>query len=200
MTRFVTHVKLIASVSVLLLLINACAPVPGKKVAEKSQDKQIIIVDDDVRDDFEQALAFLKKEEYDQAIELLNRVIKNETRLPAPYVNLGMAYIKKGDNKQAEQYLHQALALDLAHPVANNELGLLYRKVGRFDDARKAYTNALTEHPDYLPVRKNLAILCDIYLRDLPCALEQYEQYLEYAPEDQNVPIWIADLKRRMGQ
>lgn len=202
MIRFNSHHKLIAWIVTLMLtmLLNACATAPGGKKAVKSEEKQIVIVDDDVRDDFEQALTLLKKEEYDKAIELLNKVIEAEKRLPAPYVNLGMAYIKKGDNKLAEESLHQALALDLAHPVANNELGLLYRKLGRFDDARKAYINALAEHPDYLPVRKNLAILCDIYMRDAQCALEQYEEYLKYAPEDKMVPIWIADLKRRMGQ
>lgn len=194
--------RLISCTAALMLamLIHGCATTPGQKKADKSVEQQNVIVDDDVRDDFEQALTLLKKEEYDKAIELLNKVIESEKRLPAPYVNLGMAYIKKGDNTKAEQYLHQALALDLAHPVANNELGLLYRKAGRFDDAKKAYTNALAEHPDYLPVLKNLAILCDIYLRDANCALVQYEEYLKYAPDDKMVPIWIADLKRRMGQ
>ncbi len=202
MKHISTHYKLIAGAFglVLVVLLNGCVSAPGKPSVEKPVDKKSVIVDDDVRDDFEQALTYLKKEDYDQAIELLNRVIENEKRLPAPYVNLGMAYSKKGDSTKAEEYFHQALALDLAHPVANNELGLLYRKAGRFDDARKAYTNALSEHPEYLPVRKNLAILCDIYLRDANCALEQYEEYLKYAPEDKLVPIWIADLKRRMGQ
>ena len=202
MIRYINHHKTIAWLVALMLamLVNGCATAPGGKKTVKSEERQIVIVDDDVRDDFEQALTLLKKEEYDKAIELLKKVIESEKRLPAPYVNLGMAYIKKGDNKLAEEYLHQALALDLAHPVANNELGLLYRKAGRFDDARKAYINALAEYPDYLPVRKNLAILCDIYMRDHQCALEQYEEYLKYAPEDKMVPIWIADLTRRMGQ
>lgn len=202
MIRFTSHHNSIAwlIIFILVMLMNGCATAPGGKRTIKSEEKQMVIVDDDVRDDFEQALTLLKKEEYDQAITLLNKVVAAEKRLPAPYVNLGMAYIKKGDNKKAEEVLHQAIALDLAHPVANNELGLLYRKTGRFDDARKAYVNALAEHPDYLPVRKNLAILCDIYMRDSQCALEQYEEYLKYAPDDKMVPIWIADLKRRMGQ
>ena len=101
--------------------------------------------------------------------------------------------------KLAEENLRKALDIDLGHPVANNELGLIYRKAGRFDDARKAYENALVVHPEYLPARKNLGILCEIYLRDLKCALDQYEQYQGYVPDDKTVNIWIADLKRRMG-
>ncbi|MDQ1363043.1 MAG: hypothetical protein QG652_903, partial [Pseudomonadota bacterium] len=43
-------------------------------------------------------------------------------------------------------------------------------------------------------------ILCEIYLRDVDCALQQYERYLEYVPDDKTVTIWIADIKRRAGQ
>ena len=109
-----------------------------------------------------------------------------------------MAYREKGDAKLAEENLLKALAIDQAEPVANNELGILYRKQGRFEDARKAYSNALAEHPDYLPVIKNLGILCDIYMRDPECALEQFEKYQRQVPDDKTIEIWIADLKRRM--
>uniref|UniRef100_UPI003B831CF4 tetratricopeptide repeat protein n=1 Tax=Microbulbifer mangrovi TaxID=927787 RepID=UPI003B831CF4 len=68
---------------------------------------------------------------------------------------------------------------------------------GRFDEARKTYTESLALHPDYLPLIKNLGILCDLYLQDVNCALAQFEQYLKYQPEDPKVSIWVADLKRR---
>ena len=109
-----------------------------------------------------------------------------------------MAYRHTGNEKLAEENLLKALAIDQAQPVANNELGMLYRRQGRFDDAKKVYINALSEYPDYLPVIKNLGILCDIYMRDPQCALEQFEKYQQYDPEDKTVKIWIADLKTRI--
>ena len=157
-------------------------------------------IDDDIQDEFNQALSHLKSNQYDEAIDVLTRLLEKEQRFAAPYVNLGMAYIKKENNQQAEEVFHKALKIDLGHPVANNELGLLYRKTGRFDEARKAYENALAVHPDYLPARKNLGILCEIYLRDLNCALEQFEQYQKYSPDDKTINIWVSDLKRRVGQ
>lgn len=159
-----------------------------------------ISVDSDVEDAFNSALGHLKAERYDEAIALLLQVIEEEKRVAAPFVNLGMAYDKKGDVTNAEKYLLEAVNVDLAHPVANNQLGLLYRKQGKFDDARKAYSNALTRYPDYLPVIRNLGILCELYIRDLPCALSQYEHYQSLRPDDKTMNIWIADLSRRVAK
>jgi tetratricopeptide (TPR) repeat protein len=179
------------------LLLSACAIEPSRKTGTVKE--VVVSVDNDVQRDFDLAVDSLSRNDYASAISLLNSVIDREKRLTAPYINLGMSYIKTGDDIKAEENLMKALDIDLAHPVANNELGLLYRRLGRFADARKAYTNALTEHPDYLPVIKNLGILCDLYMRDLPCALEQFENYLDQVPDDKTMQVWIADLKRRIG-
>jgi len=41
-------------------------------------------------------------------------------------------------------------------------------------------------------------VLCDIYIQDLACALEQYEEYTSKNPDDEKVKIWLADIKSRM--
>lgn len=181
-----------------MLSLVACAGGPG----QKSGAARVIVynIDEDVSDDFERAVSLLQSKQYDKAIKVLVSVIDREKRAPAPYVNLGMAYVLKGDNQQAEDYFHQALKLELGHPEANNELGQLYRKTGRFREARKAYRNALADNPDYLPARRNLGILCEIYMHDLKCALEQFEEYLKYSPNDEKVKIWVTDLKQRLGR
>jgi Tfp pilus assembly protein PilF len=179
--------------------LSACVTDSARPVEPGAVAKpELIEVDSDIEDEFNTALSYLKSEKYAEAIVLLEKIIAVENRVPAPFVNLGMAYEKTGDDKNAEKYLRQALGLELTHPVANNQLGLLYRRLGRFDDARKAYTNALTEYPDYLPVVKNLGILCDLYLRDFPCALQQFEHYLSIRPDDKTMKIWLADLSRRV--
>jgi len=179
----------------LLAAFSGCATQSGASRVAKGQD---VDVSSDVQRTFDQALQLLQEEQYDTAITMLNSVIQQEQRLTAPYINLAMAYRHTGNEKLAEENLLKALAIDQTQPVANNELGILYRKQGRFTDAKKVYITALSEYPDYLPVIRNLGILCDIYMRDPQCALEQFEKYQQHVPEDKTVRVWIADLKTRI--
>ena len=183
------------------MFLYACA------TGEMKQDDSIttktsisyVDVDSDVETDFDSAVGLMQQGKHAQAVEILKTVIEREQRLPAPYVNIAMAYNELGDTKQAEENLVAALKLDIGHAVANNELGLLYRKTGKFNAARAAYENAIKQNPDYLPVKRNLGVLCDLYLHDYECALTQFTDYLELKPEDKTVAIWVADVKQRLG-
>ena len=97
----------------------------------------------------------------------------------------------------AEAHLLQALELNPDHPVAHNELGIIYRKTGRFAQARSSYEAALAVFPGYHHARRNLGVLCDLYLGDLECALSSYEAYLTTVPGDDQASMWIADLQNR---
>jgi len=190
-------------ISFLCVFLFSCANDGVKQDTESGVmigDLVHVDVDYDVESDFNSAVALMRQEQYAQAIEILKTVIEREPRLPAPYINIAIAYNRSGNAKDAELNLVNALKLDIGHPVANNELGLLYRKAGKFNAARTAYTNAIQQHPDYLPAKRNLGVLCDLYMHDYQCALEQYEAYLEQKPDDKNAEIWVADVKRRLGQ
>ena len=185
------------------IFLFACAGGEIKDQADVSTIKaptSYVDVDSDVELDFKSALTLMEQKKYAQAIVVLKSVIEREQRLPAPYVNLAIAYNKIEDKESAEENLVKALKLDIGHPVANNELGLLYRKSGKFNAARTAYQNAIKDHPGYLPAKRNLGVLCDLYLHDFECALEQFEDYLEIMPDDKMVVIWVADVKRRLGK
>ena len=170
------------------------------EVVEMKKSTQYLDVDSDVESDFEKAVGLLEQEKFAQAIEILKSVVEREQRLSAPYTNMGIAYNKIGEKKLAEESLIKALKLDIGNAVANNELGLLYRKAGKFTAARTAYENAIKEHQSYLPAKKNLGVLCDLYMNDYECALEQFEDYLALQPDDKTMMIWAADVKRRLGK
>jgi tetratricopeptide (TPR) repeat protein len=156
-------------------------------------------MDAESRRDFEQAVVMMNEGAFDRAIVLLEQVIEAAPNATAPYINLAQAQIRLGQLEQAEGHLQTALRLVPDHPVAGQEYGLLLRKTGRFAEARTIYEKTLSTFPEYFPVRRNLGILCDLYLSDLACALEQYEIYSAAAPEDEQVKIWIADLRLRLG-
>jgi tetratricopeptide (TPR) repeat protein len=187
----------VLAVAAALVLVSACSQDNVRPEAASTTTSPQISVDDSIEQMFTQALTHLKQEEYDEGIVLLETLTAKETRLTAPFVNLGIAYSRTGNTRKAEYNFSRALRLDAGHAVANNELGLLYRKTGRFNAAKSAYMNALVAHPDYLPVRKNLGILCELYLHDLDCALEQYRAYIQYAPEEQTVARWALELEQR---
>jgi len=152
------------------------------------------------RQDFERAIAMMQDQDYDQAVGLLEKVVAQSPGVTAPYIDLAMAYEQVGKLEPAEQNLKTALSLVPHHPVASNEYGMLLRKMGRFAEAREVYEKAITTFPEFLPVHRNLGILCELYLNDPACALEQYEFYSKAVPKDEQVKIWIAGLRLSMKQ
>jgi Flp pilus assembly protein TadD len=156
-------------------------------------------MDSESKSEFERAVSLMKDGKNDKAIELLTRVIERQPGVTAPYINIAVACMRTNRPEQAEQNLKTALELFQAHPVASNEYGMLLRKAGRFKEAREVYEQAIARFPEYLPVHKNLGILCDLYLNDPACALKHFEIYSEGMPSDPQVKTWIAELRMRPG-
>jgi len=156
-------------------------------------------LDAESRSNFAQAVALIKEGSYQKSVELLEKVIAQSPGLTAPRVNIAIAYNRLNKPEQAEQHLKTALELVAGHPVASNEYGLLLRKGGRFAEARTVYEKGLAAFPEYHPLEKNLAILCDLYLKDFACARDHYLNYGKAMPADKQVTLWLADLQTRSG-
>lgn len=159
--------------------------------------KEAFGIDPQLREDFDQASAMIREGKYDKAIELLEKVIAKSPEITTPHINVAIAYRQVNKPEQAEQHLKKALEIIPGHPVVSNEYGLLLRKAGRFSESRLIYEKALKAFPEYHPIHKNLGVLCDLYLKDLACAVEHYELYGNAMPKDQQVKLWLADLQSR---
>jgi len=154
-------------------------------------------IDGGAREDFDHASALIKEGKYDKAIELLEKVIARSPGVAAPHINVALAYQEVKKPEQAEQHLKKALELIPGHPVASNAYGLLLRKAGRFAESRQVYERSLETFPEYLPIHRNLGILCDLYLKDAACAAKEYETYAKGKPGDAQVKTWLAELRGR---
>lgn len=186
-------------------LVCACAtsttPRPGKLEVQDDSGFTIsdpVRVSSRVRGDFEEALRLIEDEQYEGGIALLEAVTEAAPDATTPHINLGIAHRLAGDLEGAEASIARALELNARHPVAHNEMGIVQRKQGRFEEARESYEQALAIFPGFHFARRNLAVLCDVYLSDMACAIEHYRLYAEVVPEDDQVGIWINDLQNRI--
>ena len=161
---------------------------------------QDIRIEASLQEDYESAVSLLDRGQLVLGIELLKTVVAEAPQSSAARIDLGIAYHRTGDLEAAEEALLAGLELSANHPIAHNELGIIYRESGRFAEAKKSYEAALAVYPGFHFARRNLAVLCDIYLADLNCALENYEAYMATVPSDDEATIWIADLKQRLGR
>lgn len=206
-TRLTTHGAILFATCALVLAGCSATTKPQRKEANIEIQEAVgftiteeVKVPDSVRSRYNEAHRYLDNGNFRQGMVILTEVAEDAPMVTAPRIDLGVAHHKLGNLDAAEENLLLALELNSAHPVALNELGIVYRKTGRFVDARKQYEAAIAVYPGYHHARRNLAILCDLYLGDLDCALNQYEAYMATVPEDPEAEMWITDLRNRMAQ
>jgi tetratricopeptide (TPR) repeat protein len=193
--------------SMAMAIVAGCASVPESKTevneVQESHEGIYLVenrnIDPDVRQKFDAALDLLNAGEYKKAIVLLEKVTENSQNNSAPHVNLAKAYIIIGDYEKAEANLDKAMRINPEHPVTLHELALLYRKTGRYEESRDLYESLVERYPEFMPARRNLGILCEVYLDDAQCALTQYRSYINENPDEEDVKLWILGLERRLG-
>jgi Flp pilus assembly protein TadD len=182
---------------------SASASSPAQIQVEESVGFTLIEdarVEGDVRVDYDRALELLARGDSAEGISLLETVADAAPDLSAPRISLAIAHHRLGDFEQAEQHLLQALLINPNHPIALNEMGIVYRKTARFAEARQQYEAALAVYPGYHYARRNLAVLCDLYLADLECALSNYEAYMATVRSDDEAAMWLKDVRYRAGR
>ena len=152
--------------------------------------------DREIRQRFEQGLA----EQWVEAAAVFRGLTRDVPDRLGPWVNLGIALARQGLDEQALAVLREAVKRDPKHARAQHEVAIVMRRTGHFQEARAAYEAALAAEPDFALAHRNLGLLCELYLHDLPCALQHYEQYQSLDAEaDQEVELWIVDVRRRIG-
>ena len=203
--------RIARSVSIVLLAIaiSACNTTTGavKRPPARIEVQEAVgftiteeaRVPGEARVDYDEALGLLGQGRLQEGITALETVAVEVPELSAPRIDLGIAYHRTGDLEAAENHLRQALDINPRHPIALNELGIVYRKTARFADARKSYEAALAVYPGYHYARRNLAVLCDLYLDDLNCARTNYEAYLATVNSDEEASMWLRDVRYRSG-
>ena len=95
----------------------------------------------------------------DAALRLYLRLIDEDDKHVAAYVNAGTIYYNKGNYVKAEECYLNAIHLDPKYALAYFDLGNVYDETGRKGTAVRMYEKALKIAPNYADAHYNLAIV-----------------------------------------
>ena len=184
--------------SLALLLVTAGCAVQTT-APNLQQTPAVVEIPAEAQRQYGEALAELAAGEFALAATQFESFVQHYPDYAAAYINLAIIHVQQERDKDALLMLARALEIDSTNPVALNQLGLIKRRSGDFAAAETAWRSAIEANPDYAYAWYNLGVLYDLYLQDLPAALEHYQAYQGLGGSDVTVARWIADLKIRIG-
>lgn len=162
----------------LSLLITACGggganlKQTEETVAATTQEASL-----SVRESFADAVALLDIDDYQGAIDILEQINSQNDQLAGVHANLGIAYGQLEKYTEAKDALETAVSLNADNPQILNAMALAYRNSGDFNAAKETYIKNIEINPGNVRTHLNLGILCDIYMNDLTCAIDNYKAY-----------------------
>ena len=176
------------------VLLQACAYMPGTTSVSTPNIDAVV-----APEGFNSAISAAKNSQTDAAIkQLISITLQHQMFAPA-HTNLGLQYLKQKKYTLAENALNKAISLNSNEATAYNHLGVISRIKGDFEQAESMYRQAINSRSEYANAHLNLGILLDMYMHQLPEALEHYQSYQSITKDsDALVAKWIIDIQRRI--
>lgn len=171
------------------------ARIPAKNLYVEQQKNQPLVVPENVRNDYQQAINLMNAKEWAQAEVLLDQVILNQPNLSGAYVNKAIIAKQREDFVQAQLLLNKAIEVNSLNLYAHHLQGQIYRLQGQFEKAEQSYLAALAIWPDFAEVHASMAILLELYRGRLLEAYAYYHSYLAINSDDAEVRRWLAGLE-----
>ncbi|RME51154.1 MAG: tetratricopeptide repeat protein, partial [Deltaproteobacteria bacterium] len=132
----------------------------------------------------------LRSHRLDEARRAYERALELDPTFAWALRGLGWTAFQAHDFKKAEEAFRKALEIK-NDPVAWNGLGEALRSQGRYEEARRAYLQAIGEAPDFRPPYLNLARMNreEGYFVE---AIETYQAYLDRYPGDREARFQLG--------
>ncbi len=148
---------------------------------------------------FEAALAALKNDNYQAAIELFRRVVEKEPDHKGVWNNLGLAYQRLRKFEDAAAAYRKQIEQNAFDEAAHNNLGLVLREQGKFPEAEAAFRKQLEVNPLDRFAHRNLGTLLRDQRRYAEAAAE-FEQATAMEPDDAQSHIYLGDAYLNLGR
>lgn len=116
---------------------------------------------------------YLKLKEYAQAIEIFQRLIKDNPDWERPLFNLGRVYLAIGSNDQALYFFKQAVTMNPNSSDGFYYLGLFYSEMEDYTTAKLQYIKSLSIDYDQPETHLNLGV-CNFNLQLYQEALNEF--------------------------
>jgi choline-sulfatase len=144
------------------------------------------------------ALLAVEADKYNDAIVLLNEVVKDEPNLALANLELGSAYSQLGDYAAAIPWLTNAVKLSPDSGKANMELGKALVEMNRWEEAAPQLEAARRKAPDSEDIVFTLATVYEQLGRTAD-AEQTYRQSLDMDPEDYRANLFLGRLLAMSG-
>lgn len=133
---------------------------------------------------YNRGVLYQQQEDWDRAVYYYTRAIENDDSFATAFFNLGTVCWSKGETELAKDAYLRALALQPDLVAARYNLALVHRELREKDAAIEQLKTLIGARPDYARAQLLLGVLYS----DDPAAYgqvkEQYQKFLELAPND----------------
>lgn len=124
----------------------------------------------------------VRRMEYEEALEIFDRVIEMNPKIPEAWNNRGVALFRLGRADEAVESCDRALAIDAENLEALRNKGFALRSLGRLEEALQAYDMVLQKGGDALDMEAVASAL--VALGRLEDALDCMMQAVSMEPLD----------------
>lgn len=140
---------------------------------------------------YQQAMGFISRGDYANAIEQLKRSIGYDPGNKNAQHYLGLCYMETGNNPEAERYFRTALNIDYNFVECRYNYGVLLTRMDRRNEASNLFLECIEINPKYPPPYYQLGLILKAK-GDLDGAIDRFETATRLKPD-------FYDAQRDLG-
>jgi len=146
-------------------------------------------------------IEYMRKEEYEKALEKLSMARKAEPRNPMVYSVMGLVYQRMGEADEAEKYFRQSVRMDRSNSDILSNFGQFLCTQGASEEAEKYFIeaagNPLYESPE-IPYAN--AGTCAYKYGRTEQAIEYFQKALQAQPYLPSVLLQMTEISHDRGE
>ncbi len=138
-----------------------------------------------------------EKEMYDEAIELLEKLIKLDPKNSNGYWQLGWEFGKKGNHEKSIENYNKCIALEPNSASAHNNMGVEFNRLEKYTEALKAYEKALSIEKGKALYHSNKANVLN-KLGKPDDSIATYKNAITLLPNEESLYIGVLNILKKL--